>query len=353
MSDSKQSFSWYAPGDIRTTVENGVANDASMTLIAEYLSQHEFDDIPASRVKGIIENMPISEDTGSETIDLSQPEATEADPRDDLPTQLTVGDLEYTSNREAARLVGLALELFEGNTVRPPGAAQVETDLIWHRQHTTVGLRIAPTPSESVGTDHIDALQNGTIVPDDVRRPSKLSIVTNRVFSDEALELADEHDIDCFDAGHVEEWFRRAKIPMTAVGTLLENGETHDGPLADLVEVPPIPAPRKAVDPLEINRAFDTDSLTIHTEEDATPSQVERTDTNERQQTSGLDQSTARDNPLNATQPPAGKTGTLYADPDADGDFDAFDEFVADIEGGAQQSPADTEADTDAMDTDS
>ena len=38
-----------------------------------------------------------------------------------------------------------------------------------------------------------------------------------------------------------------------AVGTLLEDGESHDGPLTDLVEVPPIPAPRKYVDPLEID----------------------------------------------------------------------------------------------------
>lgn len=349
MSDSKQSFSWYAPDDIRRTVENGVANDVSTTLMAEYLSEHEFDDIPAPRLKQIIENLPISEDTESNTVDLSQPKATDADPRDDLPTQLTVGDLEYTSNREAARLVGLALELFEGNTVRPTAATEVETDLIWHRQHVTVGFRIVPTPTGSVGTKHIDALQNGQIVPDDVRRPSKLAIVTNRVFTDEALDLAEKHNIYYFDAGHVEEWFRRARIPMTVVGTLLEDGESHDGPLTDLVELPSIPAPRKAVDPLEINRAFDTDSLTTPAEEDATPSQAERTETSERHQTSGLDRSTARDDPLNETQPPAGKTGTLYADPDADGDFEAFDEFVADIEGGAQQSPTTAEEEPDSQ----
>ena len=340
MSDSSQwaTFSWYEPGNVRATVENAYRNDVSMSLIVEYLAKHDFDDVPPSRVERLVENMPIFEDTGSDTVDLSQPKATDADPRDDLPTQLTVGDLEYTSNREAARLVGLALELFEGNTVRPTAATEVETDLIWHRQHMTVGLRIVPTPAGSVGTNHIDALQNGQIVPDDVRKPSKLAIATNRVFTDEALELAEEHDIYCFNAGHVEEWFRRARIPMTVVGTLLEDGESHDGPLTDLVEVPSIPTPRKAVDPLEINRAFDTDSLTTPAEEDTTPAQAERTETSERHQTSGLDRSTARDDPLNETQPPAGKTGTLYADPDADGDFEAFDEFVADIEDGAQQS---------------
>jgi len=58
-------------------------------------------------------------------------------------------------------------------------------------------------------------------------------------------KYAAKHDILCFDAGHVEEWFRRARIPMDAVGTVLEDGENHDGPLTDLVEIPPIPSPVK------------------------------------------------------------------------------------------------------------
>jgi len=59
-----------------------------------------------------------------------------------------------------------------------------------------------------------------------------------------------------YDGGHIEEWLRRAKIPQDAVGTVLEAGETHDGPMTDLVEIAPIPDPRKTVDPLEVDRAF-------------------------------------------------------------------------------------------------
>jgi len=42
-----------------------------------------------------------------------------------------------------------------------------------------------------------------------------------------------------YDGGHIEEWLRRAKIPQDAVGTVLEAGETHDGPMTDLVEIAP------------------------------------------------------------------------------------------------------------------
>ncbi|WP_338742298.1 hypothetical protein [Haloplanus salilacus] len=338
MSDSERSFSWYDPDSVRATVENGVADDVPKRRIAEYLAQHEFEDIPTSRVEHIVERMPVSEDTSAAGIDLSQPEATDAEPRDSVPYQLAVNDLEYLSNREAARLIGGVLEQFDGNTVRPPGTTHVETDLVWHRQHATVALRIVPLLSGTVDASHVDAILNGTVVPDDIRRPSELAIVTNRAFTDEAVSRAEEHDIHCFDAGHVGEWFRRARIPMATAGTLLEDGESHDGPLTDLVNLPSIPSPRKSVDPLDVGRAFDIDSLTTPAEAATTSATDERTEPNTGQQTTGLDRSTARDDPLGGGRSPSGETGTLYADPNEDGDFEAFDRFVDEIGDGNQQS---------------
>jgi hypothetical protein len=335
---SEQSLSWYEPGNIRATVENGVAENVPKSRIAEYLAARELTDTPPSRVQRIVERMPASEDKSAATSDLSQSEATDAEPRGSVPYQLAVNDLEYLSNREAARLIGAALEQFDGNTVRPTEATEVEADLVWHRQHATVALRIVPTLSEAVDTSHVDALRTGTVVPADIRNPSELAIVTNRTFTDEALALAEDHDIHCFDAGHVEEWFRRARIPMAAAGTLLEDGESHDGPLTDLVELAPIPTPRKSVDPLEINRAFDIGSLTTPTGEDTASVSDTRNESEEGQQNTGLDRTTARDDPLADTQPAPGETGTLYADPSEDGDFDVFDQFVDDIEDGDQQS---------------
>ena len=205
MSDTQESVSWYDPESVRATVTNGVANNIEPSRIAEYLAEREFNGIPLSRVERIVDSTSVSEDTLGESIDLSQPEATDAKPREDVTKQLAVYDLEYVSNREAARLIGVALEQFDGNTVRPPETSQAETDLVWNRQHMTVALRIVSTPSGAVDTTHIDALRNGQVGLDDGRSPSELAVVTNQVFTDEALAAAYEHDIHCFDAGHVED----------------------------------------------------------------------------------------------------------------------------------------------------
>ncbi|WP_143420511.1 hypothetical protein [Halorubrum sp. Ib24] len=202
----------------------------------------------------------------------------------------------------------------------------------------TVALRIVSTPSGAVDTTHIDALRNGQVGLEDGRNPSELAIVTNQAFTDRALAAAYEHDIHCFDAGHVEEWFRRARIPMDAVGTLLEDGETHDGPLTDLVELPPIPDPRRVVDPLEISRAFDIDSLRTPAEEESTVSSADQSEANHKRQEAGRDRSTTQGDPLGGIQSSSGETGTLYADPNEDGDYDVFDKFVDDIKSGSHQS---------------
>lgn len=339
MRDDEQSLSWYDPESVRATVANGRANGIDTEHIVEQLSLREFKDVPLTRVERIVDRTLVSEETSVRASDLSQPEQTDAKPRKPPTNKLSVRDLEYLSNREAARLVGVALELFDGNTVRLSGATQGESDLVWHRQHMSVALRIVSIPSGAVGPTHIEALLNGMTVPDDVRSPSELAIVTNRTFTQEALDSATEHDIHCFDAGHVEEWFRRARIPMTAVGILLEDGESHDGPLTDLVDIPPIPDPRKTVDPLEIDRAFDIDELTTEPPPAIdTPSPEDSGDGDP-----GLARSTGRDGLLGSAPSTPGQTGTLYADPNDDGDFGAFDRFVDDIRDESQQQESSTE----------
>jgi len=327
MSDTDQSFSWYDPQSIRQTVQNGKENNIDRERIATYLAEKAFDDVPPSRVKKIIDEMPTASDSARTGPDLSQSPSTDTEPREQLTKQLAVSDLEYLSNREAARLVALALEQFDGNTVRPPGATQVESDVVWHRQHMTVALRVVPIRSGEVGSTHIDALLEGTVVPPDTRSPSELAIVTNRAYTDEATEYAANHDVHLFDAGHVEEWFRRARIPMDAVGTVLEDGENHDGPLTDLVEIPPIPSPRNQTDPFEINRAFDVD--TLETGEEQGTGRAERAGPTTQPETKRGE--TRRDDPLVETESTTGETGTLYANPDEDGDYDAFDDYLDDI----------------------
>jgi len=61
-------------------------------------------------------------------IRLSQSPSTDATPRNPLANQFSVDDLAYLSTREAARMIGLALEQFDGNTVRLSETQSVETD---------------------------------------------------------------------------------------------------------------------------------------------------------------------------------------------------------------------------------
>jgi hypothetical protein len=114
---------------------------------------------------------------------------------------------------------------------------------------------------------------------------------------------------------------------MDAVGTALEDGENHDGPLTDLVEIPPIPSPRKQTDPFEINRAFAIDTLATGDKQETR--YAERTEPMTQPKTERDE--TKRDDPLAEAESATGETGTLYADPDEDGDYDAFDDYLDDI----------------------
>ncbi|MBV0926235.1 hypothetical protein KTS45_18670 [Halomicroarcula limicola] len=332
--------SWYHTGDVRQTVHAAAAAGIETDEVASVLSDEIFDDIPLQRVKSIVEAIPTDDDQAPDVENsLSQAATTDAAARPPLANRCTVTDLEYLSAREAARIVGLVLELFDGNTLRPPATESVEADLLWRRQYMNVGLKIIPQRT-TVGVESIEALRSGQLVPDDLQRPSELAIVTSGRFDEEILAEAANNDIHCFDAGHVEEWLLRAQLSPDIVGTLLENGENHDGPLTDLVDVPPIPAPRTSTDPLEIERAFDVDSYNVAAETTSSEPQPQESGTTSAQstgetsaapsQTDEADPETVAD-PLAGSQPPPGKTGTLYADPDEDGEYTAFDDYLDDL----------------------
>jgi hypothetical protein len=317
-------LSWYDPESIAESIRNGLDRDIRPEKVAAHLAEHGFEEIPENRLRRIVDAMPPETKAPEQNhAKLSQPPETEGTPRTQYPRELMAGDFEYFSPREAARVLGVILELFDGNTVRPPETASAETDLIWHRQQRTVALRLVPLPDGAVGANHIQALVEGTVVPPETRSPSRRIVVTNRGFTDEATEAATTHNIHCFDGGQLEELVRRAKIPMDAVGTALEDGEAHDGPMTDLVEVSPIPEPRRTDDPLNVPPAFDTSALAT---DDGEPSRNGATST-----PPSPGQPATDDSPLDDTQPALGETGTLYADPTEDGDYAAFDNYLEDL----------------------
>lgn len=326
--------SWYHPADVRRTVTHAVSANIQTEKITTVLRDQEFDGLSETRVKSIIEAIPASEGKETNTgIRLSQSPSTDASARPSLANQCSVDDLEYLSTREAARVVGLALEQFDGNTVRPSQTQSVEPDLIWNRQYMTVAVKVIPA-SVTVGPDNIQGLVDGEVVPEDMRSPSEIIIATAGVFSEDAVELAGKNDIRLYDGGHVEEWLRRARIPQDAVGTVLEAGETHDGPLSDLVDIAPIPEPRKMDDPLEVDRAFDVSNEVTGTS--GHPRSGSGTDPSTEDPKAGISP-TGAESP-SSSDPSSGQTETLYADPDEDGDYDAFDRFVGELSSETQST---------------
>jgi len=326
--------SWYHADDVRRTVIHAVSKNIKTDTIATVLREHEFDGLSETRIKSIIEAIPVN-DSPKTNIDirLSQSPSTDATPRNPLANQFSVDDLAYLSTREAARMIGLALEQFDGNTVRLSETQSVETDLIWNRQHVSIAVKIIPA-CDTVGSDQVHGLVDGKVVPEEMRSPSEIIIVTCGEYSEDALKLAGKNGIHMYDGGHIEEWLRRAKIPQDAVGTVLEAGETHDGPMTDLVEIAPIPDPRKTVDPLEVDRAFNVSNEL--TGKNRNPKSGSDTGPSKDDPVSGI--SPTEKEPPSSSNPPSGETETLYADPNEDGDYDAFDRFVGELSSETQST---------------
>lgn len=220
-------------------------------------------DIPENRIQAVIEAIDVEsggEDSG--TVPLSQSPSTDASPRPSRPRRLGVDDISYLSDREFARVLGLTLEQFDGNTVRPPATETIEVDLLWNRAQIALGIRTVTATKGEVGENHVTPLLEGNTTSDVTRAPSYLAVVTNGTFSDQAEQIAENNDIGLFDGGHLEQWFRRVLIPFDAVGTVLEESEGHDGPLDELVTFPTPPEPRCGINPLELERVSEMQTET-------------------------------------------------------------------------------------------
>lgn len=324
MSQKGSAPSWHVPGDPAATIQNALASGTAREQIVSLLAEQEFEDLPEVRVEAIVETTPDDATEDGFDLPLSQPPSVDASPRGPTARSVSVRDLEYLSRREAGRVVGLALEQFDGNTVRPATNQATEVGLFWRRQHMSVGIRTVPVVDERVDVDHVTTVLEGPLATTNVQKPSEVAVVTNGEFTDAAVSEASDHDVHLFDEGHVRAWFRRARLPLSSIGTVLENGEGHDGPLSDLVDVDPIPTPRRDVDPLAVERLHDT--ITTEPDRDETPDQQagESAPKGDEERES----EPASDRSPDVGQPPAGQTGTLYVDSDEDDEHDAFDGFV-------------------------
>lgn len=317
---------WYVEDDVAASVKKARKSDTPISSIIWGLEAAFSDDTPKERIKRIVESIP-NEDTKTANTDLplSQPPTTDAQPREQPARIISIQDLSYLSPQEAARVIGLTLEQFDGNTVRPPLNESAACNLYWRRQNSTVGIRIIPSVGNTVTEDDILPLNEGKTSIDSVQSPSQLAAVTNGKFSEKAKKTAEQTDVQWYDGGHVEAWFRRAKIPPGALGAVLESGEDHQGPLDELVDVSGI-ADAISLDPFQRSRVIDEADLSTDSDLGSLKqgsSNNESSSDGESQQTGGGEQIAQPGSPSTS-----GETGTLYADPSEDGDYDALDRFV-------------------------
>jgi hypothetical protein len=136
------------------------------------------------------------------------------------------------------------------------------------------------------------------------------------MFTDEARTLATEHDVRCFGAKYLERWCEETRLTHEVIGKLLDEGDQSIEEIDELLdELPSLPAPVRERDPLA--RIQETDWTTSKLEYEETANQDGLGDDEE--------------------SPDTGQHGVLYADPDEDGDFGAFDRFEAALDEGSQE----------------
>lgn len=311
---------WFVEGSVEQTVQKARAAGVPRDTTVETLAEHAFDGLRDERVTNIVE--AISDNPGA-TEDgagyLSQSPSATTEPRATPPRRFSVDDVEYLSDAELARVLGLALEQFGGESTLTPGD-ESRLDLYWSRDETTVGIRTAVSAGTTVDIQAVERLTGGRTTSPTGASPDSVVVTTDDVVAAETVEAASAAGLAVIDRGQLETVFERAALPAAAVGTVLEEGATHDGALTELVDLDGVPEPRRTIEAGETKTAAEIDVRTRakRMEPEDTPDQP-------------TDSSTEPMTPNDGVSPPAGETGVLYADPEEDGDYDAFDDFAEGI----------------------
>mgnify|MGYP000412781463 CR=1 FL=1 len=302
---------WYEPGDVPKSMEN-VARDSDVYLeeVVDLFQSHEFD-APRDRIRDLVEaareRISASEaDSGTEV------EAAD-EPRSLHPRFVDVTDVGYLDARNFALVLGVILSRYEGSFTIPEIEEDVEVDLLWNRQHTTVAFRTISRPPEMpVEEADVQSVVRGDTDPDTGRSPSRLGIVSNAGFTNDARELATANDIGLFGDDHLERWLADTMLAHETLGALLESEDGDSSEFEDVVaDLQAIPERVRERDPLD-----DVTSTGWSATGDGEPI------------VSGVKQRM----PVAEDPPSPGTHGELYADPSEDGDFGAFDRFVNELQ---------------------
>lgn len=301
---------WYHPGDMVTTIQ--AADEYELTTsepIVDVLADRELD-APRDRIEEMVTS---AREHLSTRQDGKQPDS--EDPRPMEPRYVDAADASYLGERSFATLLGIVLSRYEGSFSSPEPVDDLAVDLFWNRQHTTVAFRtVGRESSPSVQSGDVRDVIDGDTAPASGRSPSCLGIVSRGGFTPGARKLAEEHDVRLIGRDHLARWFADAKLTPEVLGTIAEREDVGREELLDLVStLPDMPTPVREKDPLDLP-AVETLSITTAESSQAEPDPAPAQES---------------DVPHSAT---AGEKGTLYADPDEDGDSGTFDRIVDELE---------------------
>mgnify|MGYP007008814574 CR=1 FL=1 len=310
MSDN-EGPTWYTPGDVPGSIEAATI-DSSVYVehIVDVLQAHELD-APRSRIRTLVTSARdrISERNSTPT-DSSDPLE---EPRAVRSRIFDVEDATYLGERNLATILGVALSRYAGSFSLVDPQADSVLDLLWNKQHTTVGFHVVTRPEqEPLTADHVTALHEGNIATGSGRSPAQLAVISPATATERARSVAEDHEIMVVDADVLRRWFNEVRLTPALVGQILEAETVAYNELEHLIsELDPLPEIVASRDPLDVSHS----SPPIATGD-----------------TSAITTSIDQALPVEDETPPPGTQGKLYANPSDDGDFGAFDRFVDNLE---------------------
>lgn len=310
MSDH-EGASWYTPGDVPGSIEAATV-DSSVYVehIVDVLQAHELD-APRSRIRALVTSTreQISKRNSTRT-EIEEPLE---DPRPVQSRVFDVDDAVHLGQRNLATILGVTLSRYAGSFSLVDPEVDSVLDLLWNKQHTTVGFHVVTRPDqEPLSADHVTAVHEGSTDTGSGRSPAQLAVIGPATATERARSVAEDHDIVVVDADLLRRWFSEVRLTPAFVGRILEAETAAYDELAHLIsELEPMPDVVVNRDPLDVNHS----SRPIATGDTTAV-------------TPGIDQAL----PVEDETPPPGTQGKLYSDPSDDGDFGAFDRFVDNLE---------------------
>jgi len=323
----QQTPPWYQPGDIAESVRRATVRDeVSTTDIVDGLAIHEID-APRNRIRALVESAHDQLTTTPGDEHTPNPDLADADPRPQTPRVIAAEDLAYLAPRDFARVLGAVLSQYEGGFGLPEEVDGSAVNLFWHRQHTTVAVRtVTRPPDTTIDASIIKAVAEGDTNPASGRPASTVAIVSNAQFTSDAHMVAAANDIKLFEQPTLERWLREVRLTHDVLGDLVEHQNLTDEDYNRIFKY--LPALQ--------SRLQDQDPLTRSPPTiDQPPAEIERDPIPDTDTDQGSDEDTPQDGAsgelLGDAPSNPGEQGVLYADPDADGDAEAFDRFAAEL----------------------